>query len=794
MNRFNKVLILLGMTLLAFSYRSMTISANNVGEEKNYEQYIEIAKNLEIISEADDIKYEKFITRKIFCSLIVNTYEKISGSTLDNTRKISFLDTREDYVYKAINTGIMHEKTKSHFKPYSKMTWEEAITIATNTMKLLEKELDQKIICNNDYELEGNNNGIVYDDQIVESVKSALSTELITGLDKKIELKNKITIEEAIELLVKMTTIVQNTKDNYFLDKGNYVVDGVWWHFDKDSNFVKDSTYNNVFQAYVGFVLKKDGRLYIDITSYDSPPYYDSDGCEIIKKANWKLFELECITSIHSCNDGNLLITCLDGSVWLIDHKLEYKRIDFPEAIKEIKGDEEILMALGNSGKVYFFGEIPLQQENVANIIKISSRDNIYRGLDADGNVWEWSSKFLFDKYSINKPMINKMIKSNELDFYNIWDVDLIKLAENNIIIEVDDTYCNGCLVLNNKGEILFNNNSNQRYEVLPLSVKQFKNSTVLDENGKVWYMDTLPRAGGYQWMEPVLIPGMMNGILIDDNVCLQRDGSIWSWERIGFTEPTFVEHKLGFLPDEVKPSEIIKILRYNNYILILDNKGVCWYIYTYEKKKELGVSKLQEASPLFKNIKDVGYGFVLNNNSVYWFDIESKDEKDNIQLNFIMDNIKQLVSGYYNSLVLDNNGKVFDIGEIYYYLKTPLNEIKYPVQFNNIPQMVKLWDYNLLQYPVGVGIDIDGNLIGFLLYNYSDVKQTFNKLAIKEYSDLAFTNNHIIVIKNNKKSKSWLISYDPITVKWVNADGIIGPERDFIKIKECSKVSFQDD
>ncbi|GMQ56972.1 hypothetical protein AN1V17_13660 [Vallitalea sediminicola] len=788
MKGFSKIFILIGMTLLIFSYSSMITNAIN-DEEKN-EQYIEIAKNLQIISEADDIQYDKFITRKMFCSLIVDIYEKLSGSTLDATRETSFSDIREECIYKAINTGIMQGKTKSLFKPDIKMTWKEAITIATNTMKLLEKELNRKIICNDDYELEENNNVILYDKQMIEQIESALSTDLITGFGKKIELKNKITTEEAIVLLVKMTTIVQNSKDDYFLDKGNYVVDGEWWHFNKERKFVKDSTYNNVFQAYSGFVLKKDGRLFIDIAPYASPPYYDSDGREIIKNADWKLFELECITSIHPYNYGDLLITCLDGSVWLIDdYKYKYKRIQFPEAIKDIKGDEEILMALGNSSKVYFFGEIPLQQEKVDNIIKISSRDNVYRGLDVDGIVWEWSSKLLSDEYSINKPVINKKIKSNELDYYNIWDLDLTKLEENNTIIEADDTYYNGCLVLNQKGDILFNNNSNQRYEVLPLPVKQFKKSTVLDKEGKVWYMNTLSRAGGYQWMEPVLIPGMINGMLIDDKACLRGDGSIWSWERDGFIEPTFIEHKLGFLPTEVKPTEVIKIIRYSEYILILDNKGVCWYIYTYEKKKELALSKLQEARPLFQNIKDIGYGFVLkDNDSVYWFDIKSKDEKDNIQLNFIMDNIKQLVSSDDDSLVLDNQGEVFDIGEIYFYLETTQNDRELPIKINNIPQMTRLWDSSALFFTVGIGIDINGDLIGFSLCNDPEVKLTFNKLVIKEYYDLAFAYNHIIVIKDNGKSKSWLITPDSVNVKWLNKDSVVGPERDFIKILRGEK------
>ncbi|WP_113674812.1 S-layer homology domain-containing protein [Vallitalea guaymasensis] len=642
MKGFNKFFILIGMTLLAFSYSNMTINAINVEEKNDYGQYIEIAKNLELISEADDIQYEKFITRKMFCSIIVDIYEKISDGTLDATRKTAFSDIREDYVYKAINTGIMQGKTKSLFKPYSKMTWEDAITIATETMQLLG----------------------------VEQVKSTLSTELVTGFNKKIELKNNITIEEAIVLLVKMATIARNSEDDYFLDKGNYVVNGEWWHFDEDRKFVKDSTYNNVFQAYKDYVLKKDGRLFIDTAPYGSPPYFDDQGNEIIKKADWKLFELECITSIYHYYYGDLLITCLDGSVWLIDedYKYTYKRIEFPEGIKDIKGDEGVLMALGNLGKVYFFGELPLQQEKVDTIIKISSRDNIYRGLDADGNVWEWSREFLSDEYSINEPVINKKIKSNELDYYNIWDLDLTKLEETNTIIEADDTYYDGCLVLNQKGDILFNNNSDQIYEVLPLSVKQFKIYTVLDKDGKVWYMNTLARAGGYRWMDPVPIPGMINGMLIDDRVCLRRDGSIWSWERDVFIEPTFIEHKLGFLPEELDPEEVIKVLRYNEYILILDNKGVCWYIYTYDKKKELGLSKLQEAKPLFENIKDIGYGFALkDNDSVYCFDIHRKDEEDNIQLNFVMDNIKQLVSGYYRSLVLDNNGEVFDIDEIDY-------------------------------------------------------------------------------------------------------------------------------
>ncbi|MCT4687435.1 hypothetical protein [Vallitalea sp.] len=87
--------------------------------------------------------------------------------------------------------------------------------------------------------------------------------------------------------------------------------------------------------------------------------------------------------------------------------------------------------------------------------------------------------------------------------------------------------------------------------------------------------------------------------------------------------------------------------------------------------------------------------------------------------------------------------------------------------------------------------------LIGMTLLAFSYSNMTINainveekndygqyiEIAIKEYCDFAFTYSHIIVIKDNEKSKSWLYSHDPVTVEWVNPDGIVGPERDFIKI-----------
>lgn len=313
----------------------------------------------------------------------------------------------------------------------------------------------------------------------------------------------------------------------------------------------------------------------------------------------------------------------------------------------------------------------------------------------------------------------------------------------------------------------------------LQLSVKQLKNKTVLDCDGKVWNYGRLPRAGGFQWMEPVSVPGMINGVLVDDGLCLLRDGSIWSWDALYDFAPfelKFVEHKLGVLPDELEPSDIVKIIKYEDYVLILDDKEVCWYVYGYEKKVSMGCTKLQEATPLLENVKDIGYGFILDNNGkVYWFDITNEDNKDTINLNYIMDNIKQLVSGDNYSLVLDNNGKVFRLG----YVVNHYGEYVYdmiPYEIKNIPVMTKLWDTSPLYDFVGIGLDMDNNLICFpLYYDIQYNKVTYNKMDIQDYHDLEFTFRYIIIIKNDKTAKAWFI--EPSLENWFNDSKVISPD-----------------
>lgn len=356
-----------------------------------------------------------------------------------------------------------------------------------------------------------------------------------------------------------------------------------------------------------------------------------------------------------------------------------------------------------------------------------------------------------------------------------IVTIQYIKLSANNTqeeltdfeksqnIVEIDNSNYLECHISNDKGDVS-NTIANLSYEKLHISVEQYKNETVLDTEGCVWYYPRMPRAGGYQLYDSIPISGMNKGVLIDDKICLQSDGCIWSWEVDWLRDCEVIEHIVGYLPDELKASNVNKILKYDTYILILDNQGRCWSVYTYEKALELGLKNMQKAKLLFENIKDIGYGFAVDNQEkLHWFNIK----EDGIQLHFIMDNIQQLASGKHDNLVLDNSGYVYYVGSLDDYTAIDCNKIytELPFELDDLPIMKKIWNADPLIFPMAIGLDQDNNIYSVCIENqYNDEEKTFrhsviaNPLIIHDVKDFSFTWSDIIAHKNNGQSKAWFV------------------------------------
>ncbi|GKX31781.1 hypothetical protein SH1V18_42610 [Vallitalea longa] len=295
-------------------------------------------------------------------------------------------------------------------------------------------------------------------------------------------------------------------------------------------------------------------------------------------------------------------------------------------------------------------------------------------------------------------------------------------------------------------------------YRLLSITAKQFCNGTVLDNDGKVWYVRGGGMAVGYCLEGPDEIPGMVNAVLIGDKISLLSNGTIWSWNVY-----PMVEHQLGVLPDNLAVSDIVKIFNYDDYIFILDNKGVLYYIYSYDKKIEMGCNSFG-ITKLLENVKDIGYGYMLDNNGkVYWFDITNENNKETIKLNFVMDNVKQLVSGeYYSSLCLNNSGEVFGLNNIKDIKK---DNLSLPVKLTYIPLMRMLFDTcNPSIIFDSVGEDMDGNLVGLRFGSYpieTENRIEYKKLIIYDYRDIFILNSrHVIIVRNDNTVKDWFACF----------------------------------
>lgn len=279
-------------------------------------------------------------------------------------------------------------------------------------------------------------------------------------------------------------------------------------------------------------------------------------------------------------------------------------------------------------------------------------------------------------------------------------------------------------------------------YKSLPISVKQVNNNTVLDNEGKVWFLDRAGMEMGYRLHDPIEIPGMNNGILIGDKISLLSDGSIWSFE-INCNEP-IIEHKLAILPTNLQATEIKNIFRYNDYIFIIDNEGVCYYVYTYDKKVQMNYIGL-EVTQLLGNVKDIGNGYILDNDDkLYKFDIVVENGKEELKLEFFKDNIIELVVE--NNICLDKEGVVYTLGTN--------NSTNIP----NIPLMSKLFNTGNSAFFSVIGEDMEGNLIG-IKYDLPVESVEYKRMIINDYEDIVgLGDRHIIVIENDNTTKSWFI------------------------------------
>lgn len=802
MKRISKIIFLMALLIVAMQYNILKLNAHTQEEPSPWaEPYIDMAKKIDLIPAEEDLQYQKAITRQSFYTYVVSTYEKLTHETIESTSKLPFTDTDDESIHKAYTMGIIQSKSISLFKPDDPMSYEEIAVAIIRTMELLETALDRQIVIDREVDLSHMEGLEDIHEGSLEVVELAVGNDLMTdNVEDVTTLTASVTVEEALVYLTKMATIVENSRHAFFLEKGNYIVNGDWWYFDDTKQFVQHKTLTNVAEGFRRYALKKDGTLYINKHQQHledkMQPRYKRVEDGLVKMSTWEPYQLKCITGMYMDNYGDFIVIQLDGSVWICDDSSnQYKTMAFPEPIQDVTGEGDVFIALGKSGSIYFHGASYRENESIPKMIKISCHKDFYRALDEEGFIWEWEKTYNHDlgSWQMSKAVKKMDLTESELDYYcQYTNFDLTAFKKDHQIVAIDNRQYLGCFLLDDKGDVYFNNNADQRYEQLRVSIKQYKNQTILDTEGSVWYYLRWPRAGGYQLYNPIPIPGMNKGVLIDDRICLQSDGVIWSFEVHSARKTKVIEHIVGYLPDGLKASDVVKILKYDTHILILDNQGRCWYVYTYEKVLALGLKDIPVAKLLFENMKEIGYGFVLDRNGkLHWFDI--KDE--NVQLHFIMDNIEQLTSGEYDNLVQDIHDDIYYIGGIDDYTSgrhKTYTGLLYKI--DQVPNIKKIWPGRI--FPTAIAMDQDNKIYSININPSYDEeahtithKATINPLIIHDVKDISFSWSDIIIHKNDGRSKVWFVYEDAYKIFfWQNQT--IELEVPFRKVKTGDRGS----
>ncbi len=160
-------------------------------------------KNL-IVSEADQ-NYQSFITRELFCKLIVQMIEQQRGTPISTIITNPFVDTSSEAVVKAYQTGIVKGISETQFAPNNLITRQEVAIMMMRAFRVLDQ------INNTSYTQNVNTSGIVFNDQAkiadwaINDVREAFVLGIVKGVgDNTINPLGNTTIEQSILLSLRL--------------------------------------------------------------------------------------------------------------------------------------------------------------------------------------------------------------------------------------------------------------------------------------------------------------------------------------------------------------------------------------------------------------------------------------------------------------------------------------------------------------------------------------------------------------------------------------------------------------
>lgn len=701
--------------------------------------YVAMARELNLIPQSMELDYQKAITRQEFCRLIVQTYETLSGVTLETAAVLPFTDTTDEWVSKAYKKGIVNGISEKSFAPNHTITRQEIMVMMYRCIQFMEKDLGRDILAD---QLE--NTTIFQDDHMIaswakEAVTLATANELVKGVGQnKILPQGKATVEEAITLITRVASFVDASEEEYFFEQDNFVKGGRWWIYDYAINSMSEKfEFTNVKEAYPQLVLKRDGSILV----------------EDLSTSTWKPFGLHHVSHIskNPANyDAKFYALCLDGSVWECDaFDLSYQQVSLEEKIRLLKVGRYVTYVVSESGKVYYWNtatDVKVLEE-LSQIIDISVSNEISRGLDQEGNVWEWTMNFEDQKPILESPEKTEL-SGEYLDYYHYVTIEESDLSEGQFI-RFDDS--NGKLFMISADKKLYSYNVDAyqyNYKVLPIEVRDVKGYTFLDSSGTVMEYMRPSKADGYQFMnEPRLIPGLTGVVAIDQDIALRKDGSIWSW---GYRYPqgNLEEHQIGQLDKSLKASDFTRIIHYKGYVYLLNQAKQVWQLEDYTTQKEKARIGAQTPVLFLEAIQDLGYGWFLNiQGQVGSYDVTGEHK-------LILEQVIQISSNENVTLALDETGKLYSMSS---WSLTEYSEIE------NVSRMSKVWVADMYNPYLAVAETKEGNLV--LVTTINDYDQTFEGTGqyeipfnIKNYEDFYFTGMDIMVKKQSGITKAWFI------------------------------------
>ncbi len=157
------------------------------------------ANNL-IVAEADQ-NYQAFITRELFCKLIVRMVEEQRGQPIELLMTNPFVDTDSEEIVKAYQMGIVKGVSATQFAPKNLITRQEVAVMMMRAFRVLDN------INETGYTQNVNVSGITFSDQgqiadwALQDVREAFVLGIIKGIgDNTINPLGNTTVEQSIML------------------------------------------------------------------------------------------------------------------------------------------------------------------------------------------------------------------------------------------------------------------------------------------------------------------------------------------------------------------------------------------------------------------------------------------------------------------------------------------------------------------------------------------------------------------------------------------------------------------